>query len=82
MSDKAHRVNQTRSVPLPSFSRTIPPGAAIGAAAPFRERAVETVVEHLGALSARHGTRFFYLPQDSVAPKTLGRLADARFGFT
>jgi hypothetical protein len=43
----------------------------------YRERAVETVVGHLGALSARHGTRFFYLSQDSVAPKTLGRLADA-----
>jgi anaerobic magnesium-protoporphyrin IX monomethyl ester cyclase len=43
----------------------------------YRERAVETVVEHLGALSARHGTRYFYLSQDSVAPKTLGRLADA-----
>ena len=35
------------------------------------------MVEHLGALSVRHGTRFFYLSQDSVAPKTLGRLADA-----
>ena len=45
--------------------------------ASYRERAVETVVEHLGTLSARHGTRFFYLSQDSVAPKTLGRLADA-----
>ena len=43
----------------------------------YRERAVETVVEHLGALSARHNTRFFYFSQDSVAPKTLGRLADA-----
>jgi len=43
----------------------------------YRERAVETVVEHLGALSVRHHTRFFYLSQDSVAPKTLGRLADA-----
>jgi hypothetical protein len=43
----------------------------------YRERAVETVVEHLGALSVRHNTRFFYLSQDSVAPKTLGRLADA-----
>ncbi|HEX7508671.1 MAG TPA: radical SAM protein [Polyangia bacterium] len=43
----------------------------------YRERAVETVVEHLAALAARHGTRFFYLSQDSVAPKTLGRLADA-----
>ena len=46
----------------------------------YRERAVETVVEHLGALSARYGTRFFYLSQDSVAPKTLGRLADALAG--
>jgi anaerobic magnesium-protoporphyrin IX monomethyl ester cyclase len=46
----------------------------------YRERAVETVVEHLGALSARHSTRFFYLSQDSVAPKTLGRLADALAG--
>ena len=43
----------------------------------YRERAIETVVEHLGALSVRHGTRYFYLSQDSVAPKTLGRLADA-----
>jgi hypothetical protein len=43
----------------------------------YRERAVETVVEHLGALSVRHGTRYFYLSQDSVAPKTLARLADA-----
>jgi hypothetical protein len=38
------------------------------------------VVEHLGALSARYGTRFFYLSQDSVAPKTLGRLAEALAG--
>jgi hypothetical protein len=43
----------------------------------YRERAVETVVGHLGALSVRHGTRYFYLSQDSVAPKTLARLADA-----
>jgi hypothetical protein len=46
----------------------------------YRERAVEMVVEHLGALSARYGTRFFYLSQDSVAPKTLGRLAEALAG--
>jgi len=38
---------------------------------------MDTVVEHLAALSARHGTRFFYLSQDSVAPATLCRLADA-----
>jgi hypothetical protein len=52
-------------------------GLAATGTARYRERAVETVVEHLGALSARHGTRYFYLSQDSVAPKTLGRLADA-----
>jgi anaerobic magnesium-protoporphyrin IX monomethyl ester cyclase len=43
----------------------------------YRERAIETVVEHLGALAVRHDTQYFYLSQDSVAPKTLGRLADA-----
>jgi hypothetical protein len=43
----------------------------------YRERPVETVVEHLGMLSVRHNTRYFYLSQDSVAPKTLGRLANA-----
>jgi hypothetical protein len=43
----------------------------------YRERAVDTVVAHLGALSARHGTRYFYLSQDSVAPAMLCRLADA-----
>jgi hypothetical protein len=52
-------------------------GLTVKGTARYRERAVETVVEHLGALSARHGTRYFYLSQDSVAPKTLGRLADA-----
>ena len=38
---------------------------------------MDTVVEHLAALSVRHHTRFFYLSQDSVAPKMLCRLADA-----
>jgi len=52
-------------------------GLTAAGTARYRERAVETVVEHLGALSSRHNTRFFYLSQDSVAPKTLGRLADA-----
>jgi len=52
-------------------------GLAETGTASYRERAVETVVEHLGALSARHGTRHFYLSQDSVAPKTLVRLAAA-----
>src|SRR5262249_5985915 len=50
--------------------------AEVGTAS-YRERAVETVVAHLGDLSARHGTRYFYLSQDSVAPKTIVKLADA-----
>jgi Fe-S oxidoreductase len=52
-------------------------GLAATGTARYRERAVDTVVEHLAALSARHGTRFFYLSQDSVAPAMLCRLADA-----
>jgi anaerobic magnesium-protoporphyrin IX monomethyl ester cyclase len=50
--------------------------AEVGTAS-YRERAVETAVEHLRALSARHGTRTFYFSQDSVAPKTLVKLAQA-----
>ena len=52
-------------------------GLAATGTARYRERSVDTVVEHLAALSARHGTRFFYLSQDSVAPAMLCRLADA-----
>jgi hypothetical protein len=52
-------------------------GLAATGTARYRERAVETVVEHLGALSVRHNTHFFYLSQDSVAPAMLCRLADA-----
>ncbi len=48
--------------------------AEIGTAT-YRERPVERMVEHLRALSARYGTRHFYLSQDSVAPKTLLKLA-------
>jgi anaerobic magnesium-protoporphyrin IX monomethyl ester cyclase len=50
--------------------------AEVGTAS-YRERAVETVVSHLAALSAHHDTRYFYLSQDSVAPKTIVRLAAA-----
>jgi hypothetical protein len=50
--------------------------AEVGTAS-YRERAVDTVVEHLRALSARHRTRYFYLSQDSVAPKTIVRLSEA-----
>jgi len=52
-------------------------GLAATGTARYRERAVNTVVEHMGALSLRHNTRFFYLSQDSVAPKMLCRLAEA-----
>ena len=48
--------------------------AEVGTAS-YRERLVPTMVEHLAALAARHGTRHFYLSQDSVAPKTLDKLA-------
>jgi anaerobic magnesium-protoporphyrin IX monomethyl ester cyclase len=50
--------------------------AEVGTAA-YRERDVAVVVEHLRALSARHGTRYFYFSQDSVAPKTLLKLSQA-----
>ncbi len=50
--------------------------AEIGTAS-YRERSVQTCVDHLAALSAKHGTRHFYLSQDSVAPKTIVRLAEA-----
>ncbi len=50
--------------------------AEVGTAA-YRERDVTAVVTHLRALSERHGTRYFYLSQDSVAPKTIVKLAEA-----
>lgn len=50
-------------------------GLAEVGTATYRERPVERMVEHLRALSERHGTRHFYLSQDSVAPKTLLKLA-------
>jgi anaerobic magnesium-protoporphyrin IX monomethyl ester cyclase len=50
--------------------------AEVGTAS-YRERVVEVVVDHLRALSERHGTRFFYLSQDSVAPKTILKLSQA-----
>ncbi len=43
----------------------------------YRERPLDTVIEHLTRLSHRYQTRYFYFSQDSVAPKTLVRLADA-----
>jgi anaerobic magnesium-protoporphyrin IX monomethyl ester cyclase len=48
--------------------------AEVGTAS-YRERAAETVVDHLTALRAKHGSATFYLSQDSVAPKTLLKIA-------
>ncbi|HET6150137.1 MAG TPA: radical SAM protein [Polyangia bacterium] len=50
--------------------------AEVGTAS-YRERPVEAMLAHLGALSRRHGTRHFYFSQDSVAPKTLLKLSGA-----
>ena len=49
--------------------------AEVGTAA-YRERGVAESVEHLRALSTKYGTRHFYLSQDSVAPKTIVKLAE------
>jgi radical SAM superfamily enzyme YgiQ (UPF0313 family) len=51
-------------------------GLAEKGTAPYKERAVETVLDHVAQLSARYRTRYFYFSQDSVAPKTLVRLAE------
>jgi hypothetical protein len=48
--------------------------AEVGTAS-YRERGAEQVVDHLAALQQKYGTRWFYLSQDSVAPKTLLRIA-------
>jgi hypothetical protein len=50
--------------------------AEVGTAA-YRERDVATAVDHLRALSEKHGTRHFYLSQDSVAPKTIVKMSEA-----
>ena len=50
--------------------------AEVGTAS-YRERNVADVVAHLRALSEKHRTKHFYLSQDSVAPKTIVKLAQA-----
>ena len=50
--------------------------AEVGTAS-YREREMEGVVGHLRALSESHRTKHFYFSQDSVAPKTLVKLAQA-----
>jgi hypothetical protein len=51
-------------------------GLAEVGTATYRERQVEAVVDHLESLSKKHATDVFYFSQDSVAPKTLLKLAD------
>ncbi len=43
----------------------------------YREREVSAIAEHLRVLSEKHGTRYFYFSQDSVAPKTIVKLSQA-----
>jgi anaerobic magnesium-protoporphyrin IX monomethyl ester cyclase len=50
--------------------------AEVGTAA-YRERELAGIVEHLRLLSEKHGTRYFYFSQDSVAPKTIVKLSQA-----
>lgn len=50
--------------------------AEVGTAA-YRERELSGIVAHLGALSEKYGTKYFYFSQDSVAPKTIVKLAQA-----
>ena len=48
--------------------------AEIGTAS-YRERGAERTVDHLARSRDKYGTRWFYLSQDSVAPKTLVKIA-------
>ncbi len=50
--------------------------AEVGTAS-YREREVAVITEHLRALSEKYGTKYFYLSQDSVAPKTIVKLSQA-----
>ncbi len=52
-------------------------GLAEVGTAKYRERDVGAIVARLRTLSERHGTRHFYFSQDSVAPKTIVKLAQA-----
>lgn len=50
--------------------------AEVGTAA-YRERDLAAITEHLRVLAEKHGTRYFYFSQDSVAPKTIVKLSQA-----
>ena len=52
-------------------------GLAEVGTAQYREREVSAMIAHLRELSVKYGTKHFYFSQDSVAPKTLLKLADA-----
>jgi anaerobic magnesium-protoporphyrin IX monomethyl ester cyclase len=52
-------------------------GLAEVGTAKYRERPVEQQLEHLKGMSAKHGVRLFYFSQDSVAPKTVLKIARA-----
>lgn len=50
-------------------------GLAEVGTARYRERPTDTVLDHLTALSANHGTRLFYFSQDVFSPKIALRIA-------
>ena len=50
-------------------------GLAEKGTAPYRERPLDAVLQHLEKLSVRHDCRLFYLSQDVMAPRTVHRLA-------
>jgi hypothetical protein len=50
-------------------------GLAETGTASYRERGCERTVDQLAAMREKYGTRWFYLSQDSVAPKTLTKIA-------
>jgi Radical SAM superfamily len=51
-------------------------GLAETGTASYRERPVDVALDHIAAMQAKYGTRYFYLSQDSVAPKTLLKFAE------
>jgi anaerobic magnesium-protoporphyrin IX monomethyl ester cyclase len=52
-------------------------GLADRGTAPYRERPPERVAEDLARLAREHGTRHFYLSQDTIAPRHLSRVVRA-----
>jgi Radical SAM superfamily len=50
-------------------------GLAEKGTAPYRERPLEAILQHLEKLSMRHDCRLFYLSQDVMAPRTVHELS-------